>query len=118
MTVTEKLNFNKRAGELYEAVAGSKQNLESAANYYEIALMICRENQDIDNSLSIEVEILNALTYTLNLSYNYEKALIYSFELHKLNSEINRIHPNTLNSALSCLKLMTKVRRSSLNQVI
>lgn len=106
LTVTEKYEFNKRLGELYE----QSNRLMEASSAYETAFLVLRENPDLEESLSLELEALSALIFTANACCSYDKAFSYNKELHSLNAQIDPNHPNTLNSCISSLKLIMKLR--------
>jgi len=106
LTVTEKYEFNKRLGELYE----QSNRLMEASSAYESAFLVLRDNPDLEASLTLELEALSAVIFTANACGNFEKAFSYNKELHQLNIQIDPKHPNTLNSCISSLKLVMKLK--------
>lgn len=74
--------------------------------------MICINNSGIDRAVEKQLNILTALVFNLNQISNYEKALHYNQELHALNKAVSLLHPNTINSCITTIKLINKQTRT------
>ena len=64
--------------------------------------------------LSVDLDLLSALIFNLNKAKKYENAYYFNNKLHRINTAVDPIHPNALNSCITSLRLVKKLKGNPL----